>query len=525
LIQMEDQSSRIKIKNGRVERIDEICSSLAALSRQENFQDVRMVCQDGEVRGARLVLALAFPHMEEVMEEREEEELVLILPHMQVVEVTNRLEDFLLPATKLEVKEEVGSDGEAEEDEVMFDNDEETAYLKSETEFKLKEEGAEGAFEVEKILRKRRKSGYTEYLVKWEGYDNAEDNTWEKMLDLLDAGDKLKEYEEKRTKIQKCTERRKELREEEKEAGWDRAVEEKSCQICGSERATRHHYVTDHIVSSLLIHPCPKCWEWFVTEDEVENHLIFHRLNDKQLACNTCSFTCRAQNTAKTWHIPTQQTIGQNVMDEHLATHDGVMLSCDVCGKGYPHKKSLNDHLKSHKKTQSCSICKQKFRYAFELTEHVKTKHTLEFDFSCDMCEKRFSSKGKLNAHQNTVHSDERLHVCADCGKAFKTKNTCEKHYLAMHTDVRPLVCSFEGCGKRFLVNSQRKFHERLHTGEKPYECDICGSSYRLSKYLQKHRMTHTGERPHVCQYCGKGFIQSCNMKSHQAKCKVSGVL
>ena len=257
----------------------------------------------------------------------------------------------------------------------------------------------------------------------------------------------------------------------------------------------------------------------------MENHLIFHRLGDKHLACNMCSFTCRAQNTFKTWHTPTQQTIGQNVMNEHVATHDGAMLSCDVCGKGYPHKKSLNDHLKSHKKTQSCRICKQMFRYGFELTEHIKTKHTLEFDFSCDMCEKRFSSKGKLNAHQNTVHSDVRLHVCADCGKAFKTKNTCEKHYLAMHTDVRPLVCSFEGCGKRFLVNSQRKFHERLHTGEKPYECDICGSSYRLQKYLQKHRMTHTGERPHVCQYCGKGFIQSCNMKSHQAKCKVSGVL
>ena len=109
---MEKQRTQIKIKDGRVERLDEICSSLAALSRQENFQDVRMVCQDGEVRGARLVLALAFPHMEEVMEEREEEELVLILPHMQVTEVTNRLEDFLKYTPKVEVKEEVGSDGE-----------------------------------------------------------------------------------------------------------------------------------------------------------------------------------------------------------------------------------------------------------------------------------------------------------------------------------------------------------------------------------------------------------------------------
>ena len=186
---MEERSTGIKLKDGRVMRMDEICSSLAALSRQENFQDVRMVCQDGEVRGARLVLALAFPHMEEVMEEREEEELVLILPHMQVAEVTNRLEDFLKYTPKVEVKEEVGSDGEAEEDDVMFattDSQEqyiqETMSLKevnAKLEIKLKEEEIEGIFEVERVIGKRRVNGFDEYLVKWKGYGNEEDNTWE----------------------------------------------------------------------------------------------------------------------------------------------------------------------------------------------------------------------------------------------------------------------------------------------------------------------------------------------------------
>jgi len=133
---MED--SQIKITDGRVERIDEICSSLAAMSKQENFQDVRMVCQDGEVRGARLVLALAFPHMEEAMEEREEEELVLILPHMQAVDVTNRLEDFLRYLPKVEVKEEFGSD---REDIIADENEkEEDSLFVSVPKIEIKEE-------------------------------------------------------------------------------------------------------------------------------------------------------------------------------------------------------------------------------------------------------------------------------------------------------------------------------------------------------------------------------------------------
>lgn len=32
---------------------------------------------------------------------------------------------------------------------------------------------------VEKILAKRKQSGVPHYLVKWEGYDNIEDRTWE----------------------------------------------------------------------------------------------------------------------------------------------------------------------------------------------------------------------------------------------------------------------------------------------------------------------------------------------------------
>merc|ERR1739838_788365 len=49
-------------------------------------------------------------------------------------------------------------------------------------------------YEVEAIINKRFRKGRTEYLVKWKGWDNADDNTWEP-ADNLDCEDAIKEYE------------------------------------------------------------------------------------------------------------------------------------------------------------------------------------------------------------------------------------------------------------------------------------------------------------------------------------------
>merc|ERR1719264_480388 len=61
----------------------------------------------------------------------------------------------------------------------------------------MSDEGSDAeVYEVEKLLEKRVKKGKTEYLVKWKGYEDESENTWEP-VENLDCEDKILDYEKK----------------------------------------------------------------------------------------------------------------------------------------------------------------------------------------------------------------------------------------------------------------------------------------------------------------------------------------
>jgi uncharacterized Zn-finger protein len=55
---------------------------------------------------------------------------------------------------------------------------------------------------------------------------------------------------------------------------------------------------------------------------------------------------------------------------------------------------------------------------------------------------------------------------------------------------------------KPFCQESILNTHQKMHTGEKLFKCDICDKNFSQALNLNYHQRMHTGEKPFNCDVC-----------------------
>lgn len=226
---------------------------------------------------------------------------------------------------------------------------------------------------------------------------------------------------------------------------------------------------------------------------------------EKKYTCDTCGY----------------KTNSREDLWEHKKVDHGEQIECKPCNRifiNFNTLKAHNDLKHAEDGQQICNVCGKEFTSKMSLQNHMKL-HNQKL-FTCEICNKSMSTKTSFNNHMER-HKPEKdrkyRFYCAFCGKGFSVKSNFDDHQNK-HTGNKPYKCNL--CPKTFGFRSMMKKHKTfVHSSERPFKCGFCLKGFKYMNLLKNHVTIHTNKSKHVCTYCNKVFSTASTLKLHVKKC------
>lgn len=262
---------------------------------------------------------------------------------------------------------------------------------------------------------------------------------------------------------------------------------EVTCPVC---QATLSSYkmFEEHIGMHLsrVRRSCPLCAKQFKRIETLRCHMYVH---------TNILFSC--SNCPRTFVNP--KTYTDHMRDLHWTElevkADGKTSgqSCAFCGKYFAQMGVLREHLKLHAtaKKYPCPSCDMTFRLKITLKSHIAQRHkdlTRTSTAVCTFCNITLDTQRELMRHMLMTHSNESDLLCTTCGMLFKSRHGLTLHAQRKHSLMKAMhVC--DECGRTFDQMSKLKDHQKVHSEETLYQCEICDKNFKRERALKGHMM------------------------------------
>lgn len=294
------------------------------------------------------------------------------------------------------------------------------------------------------------------------------------------------------------------------------------CRICGRVYPNRY-YLSKHMHR----HKSAKGNGLNETIEDLDKGLMernkYNRLNPIQreegLSCSECG------KVFKHHYL---------MMEHKSSRHSGEStFQCRKCDRFYPNRYYLTKHLKRHEEAEKNGIPFDQLAEdldagLMERNKYVRAeRNERKSSYNCDDCGITFKKFCLLTEHRRSKHSVDNGFRCYKCGRSYPSRYYLTKH-LKRHTETDTMaVIEFNDksseCDNPLIEPFIPTQYQIIHASQPKAEftCDFCGLVYGSYDLLTEHMVSnHSDSASFICNICNgvypNRFCLEKHMKQHQ---------